>query len=298
MQFLMYGSGNVSGISRQPNCINMDDQVKTKATSRSAWFKLRVSLLVLSMAGMFLALFATANPQTVTRMCAGNGDVQVHGTTNQISFAPAESLQEAWVARYNGPGNDFDAAQAMAVDNSGNVYVTGRSSDPDFSTHYATVKYNSAGQELWVARYYGPANYQDAPTAIAVDESGNVYVTGYSFGSGNNYDYATIKYNPDGQEQWVARYNGPDNGDDGAEGIALDSSGSVYVTGSSVNATGFADYVTIKYNSAGQELARAYSTPALVMITAQLSTTQPANNSGSPVIMDRTARRLCDGHCG
>jgi uncharacterized delta-60 repeat protein len=219
-------------------------------------FQLRVSLLILSAAGIFLTLFATARPQALTHE-------NPHNTANQRAdpHTPSDSVETAWVGRYNGPGNDFDAAQAIAVDNSGNVYVIGRSSDPDFSTHYATVKYNSEGQELWVARYYGPGNYQDTPTGIAVDESDNVYVTGYSFGSSNNYDYATIKYSPDGHQQWAARYNGPDNGDDGAEGIALDSSGNIYVTGSSVNASGFSDYVTIKYNSAGQEqwVRRYYS---------------------------------------
>jgi uncharacterized delta-60 repeat protein len=238
--------------------------VKTGCTSRSAWVNPRVFLLLLllSVAGVFLAAFASESPQALTHENSRHVDAQVRGL-DEISFSTSGGVQEAWVARYDGPGNDFDAAEAIAADSSGNVYVTGRSSDPDFSTHYATVKYNSAGQEQWVARYYGPTNYQDAPTAIAIDNAGNVYVTGYSFGSANNYDFATIKYSPAGQEQWVARYNGPNNGDDGAEGIAVDGSGNVYVTGVSRNADGFSDYVTIKYDSAGQELwvARYYSRP-------------------------------------
>ena len=236
--------------------------MKTKSISRSALFKLRVFVAIFCLAGVFLAVLATGSPQTLTRENSRHLDARMRGP-NEISLATSAGVQEAWVARYNGPGNDFDAAQAIAVDNSGNVYVTGRSSDPDFSIHYATVKYNSGGQEQWVARYYGPINYQDAPTAIAIDNSGNVYVTGYSFGSANNYDFATIKYSSQGKEQWVARYNGPNNGDDGAEGIAVDGSGNVYVTGMSRNANGFSDYVTIKYSSSGQELwvARYYSRP-------------------------------------
>jgi hypothetical protein len=64
-----------------------------------------------------------------------------------------------------------------------------------------------------------------------VDGSGNVYVTGYSLGSGTNGDYATIKYDPDGNQVWVAHYNGPASGDDQACAIAVDGSENVYVTG-------------------------------------------------------------------
>jgi hypothetical protein len=73
---------------------------------------------------------------------------------------------------------------------------------------YLTIKYDSAGQEQWVASYNGPGNALDFAFAIAVDSSGNVYVTERATGSTLPYDYATIKYNSTGQEQWVARHNG------------------------------------------------------------------------------------------
>ncbi|MBS4015366.1 MAG: SBBP repeat-containing protein, partial [Candidatus Latescibacteria bacterium] len=168
---------------------------------------------------------------------------------------------EQWVAYYNGPGNYSDHAYAIAVDNSANVYVTGRSIiSGSWNYDYATVKYNASGTEQWVARYNGTQNEVDEAKKIAVDNSGNVYVTGFSVGSGTGRDYVTIKYDSSGTEEWVMRYTEPGNYRDEAYAIALDNSGNVYVTGVSygVGITGSPDYVTIKYNASGtqQWLAR------------------------------------------
>jgi uncharacterized delta-60 repeat protein len=162
---------------------------------------------------------------------------------------------EQWVARYNGPGNDIDAAYALSIDGAGNVYVTGYSYSFETSYDYVTLKYNSAGVQQWVARYNGPFNFSDYARALRVDSaSGEVYVTGESRGSGTSYDYATIKYNSAGAQQWVARYNGPGNSNDLARALGIDAAGNVYVTGYSVGAGTSYDYATIKYNTTGAEL--------------------------------------------
>jgi hypothetical protein len=155
----------------------------------------------------------------------------------------------AWVRRYNGPGNSYDGARALAVDDSGNVYVTGDSyGGSETDCDYATIKYHPNGDTAWVRRYNGPGNFQDAVYSIAVDGSGNAYVTGYSRGTGTWDDYVTIKYHPNGDTAWVKTYNGPGNGGDVARAIIIDGSDNVYVTGSSVGSgTGY-DYATIKYS--------------------------------------------------
>jgi len=161
---------------------------------------------------------------------------------------------ELWVARYNGPVSDNDSAQALAVDAGGNVYVTGGSHGEGTGRDYATIKYDGDGNELWVARYDGPASDADSPIAMGIDASGNVYVTGDSTGDGADRDYATIKYDSDGNELWVARYDGPAEDSDSPTALAIDTSGNVYVTGLSRPYGTYVDYTTIKYDSNGNEL--------------------------------------------
>jgi len=187
----------------------------------------------------------------VTGKSPGNGTFDDYATIKYDS-----SGNQLWIARYNGPLNAWDNATAMTVDNSGNIYVTGGSDSCRTGTRYdyATIKYDSLGNEIWIKRYNGSENGADWGHAIAVDHSGNVYVTGDSRGTGTQLDYATIKYDSSGNEIWVKRYNGPDNTDDKACAIALDGSGNLYITGwSRANGT-FADYTTIKYDSSGTEL--------------------------------------------
>jgi uncharacterized delta-60 repeat protein len=193
----------------------------------------------------------------VTGRSVGSGTGNDYAT---IKYNPTGVQQ--WVQRYNGPGNNTDAATSIAVDNSGNVYVTGFSVGSGTGNDYATIKYNSAGVEQWVQRYNGPGNSWDDASSVAIDSAGNVYVTGYSNGGGTGNDYATIKYNSSGVQQWVQRYNGPGNTDDRANSIAVDSEGNVYITGYSVGSGTNFDYATIKYNSSGvQQWVQRYNGP-------------------------------------
>jgi uncharacterized delta-60 repeat protein len=230
--------------------------MKKKSASQSAFFNLRVLLgLVVFFAGAFLALFATANPQALTRERTRHLGEQAARFPAGISLAPAGGVQEAWVARYNGPGNGIDLAFSIAVDNLGNVYVTGNSPGATSANDITTIKYNSAGQQQWIQRYNGPGNGDDGTNgtnAIAVDGSGNVYVTGWSLGL-ENTDFVALKYDADGVQQWAQRYNGPGNSYDAPYGIALDGLANVYVTGGSEGSGTGSDYTTIKYNTDGQQ---------------------------------------------
>jgi len=83
------------------------------------------------------------------------------------------------------------------VDNSGNIFVTGSSVGTNVYREYATLAYSGAGTALWTSRHKGTGNGGDRATAIAVDSSGNVFVTGASAGTNgslDSYDCVTIKY--------------------------------------------------------------------------------------------------------
>ncbi|UCE35943.1 MAG: SBBP repeat-containing protein [Thermoplasmata archaeon] len=169
---------------------------------------------------------------------------------------------ELWVAKYNGPGNCTDQALAIAVDSSTNVYVTGESVGIGTEEDFATVAYDSLGNELWVARYNGPGNDSDWARAIAVDSNKNVYVTGWSEGNGTNQDFATIKYDAFGNQLWAVRYNGPVNDIDYAKSLVIDSFGNVFVTGHSDGGSTKYDLATIKYDRLGNEMwVQRYNSP-------------------------------------
>lgn len=200
----------------------------------------------------------------------------------QLSFIFAsytvfsQTVQQQWVRSYNGSRSIADMPSAMAVDRFGNVYVTGAANHfgclfgCSFSTEFAdedyiTIKYNAAGVQQWAVRYNGTANEQDMSNAVAVDFSGNVYVTGISLEGNSNPNITTIKYNTSGVQQWIASYDGAQNLEQG-NAIALDAAGNVYVTGfkstdpSNVNTT---DIVTIKYNASGvQQWASSFDGPS------------------------------------
>ncbi|MBK8552295.1 MAG: SBBP repeat-containing protein [Ignavibacteria bacterium] len=181
----------------------------------------------------------------------GNVYVTGYSSGDYATIKYNSAGDSVWVKRFSGPGNSLDDAYAIIIDYSGNVLVTGVSDGGFGSTSldYLTIKYSSAGTALWTARYNGTGNSFDYAYSIAADGSDNVYVTGESTGTGTFDDYATVKYNSNGVQQWVSRYNRTGNTHDAASSIAVDNSGNAYVTGESGDNGTYSDVVSIKYNS-------------------------------------------------
>jgi len=176
-------------------------------------------------------------------------------------------MSQQWASIYNGPYNNYDIPNSMTVDGVGNVYVTGMSVYDTVlnnnRSNIVTIKYNASGIQQWAAVFDGPGHPDssaDVPAVIAVDIQGNVYVTGWSMGYSSGFDWATIKYNSNGVQQWVQRYVASAYSYDIPKDLKVDGLGNVYVTGRrTLSNTDLGDFVTIKYNTSGvQQWIRIY----------------------------------------
>jgi hypothetical protein len=219
-------------------------------------------------AEQWLARYDWTDDRAVDMAVDASGNVYVtgtsggQGTADDYATVKYNSLgEQLWVARYNGPGNTQDRAAGLAIDEEGNVYVTGSSGEgSENRSDYVTVKYDASGVEQWVGRY---TNYWDYATAIALDASANVYVTGYSYAFGTYYDYVTVKYSTHGVQRWARRFNGPGTSDDFPHDLEIDPSGNIIVTGDAFFVPGCgSDYGTVKYSPSGVvQWVRRYDGP-------------------------------------
>ena len=160
------------------------------------------------------------------------------------TFAWAEQDPDIiWTMTYDG-GND-DTAWDVAVDLSGNVYVTGES----FGTRWdsRTIKYDSDGHVVWNIKYDSVGDEKGC--SVAVDPRGNVYVAGNTTNCANPNDFRIIKYDAGGTMLWNVTYDS--GGSDDNIHIAVDASGSVYIGGSVVPPASTRNYSIIKYDTDG-----------------------------------------------
>jgi len=206
----------------------------------------------------------------------GSGDAIVAGATNSFDFPTVNPFQAtkktsiydptAFVAKLNASGSALvystylggsalDVANAIAADASGNAYVTGVTESYDFPTQNPLgpnqgggnrafiTKLNPTGSALVYSTQFGGSNGYIG-TGIAVDSSGNLYVTGIAaspglpivnaiqpnLGAPDAQNAFLAKVNPEGSALVYSTYLGG-SGSDQPNGVAVDSSGNVYLTG-------------------------------------------------------------------
>jgi hypothetical protein len=175
-------------------------------------------------------------------------------------------------------GSSFDAADGIALDSAGNAYLTGFTSSTDFPTKnaiqptFAGLSYdafvteiNAEGNALVYSTYLGGSS-SDEGYGIAVDSSGNAYITGFTASTdfpttpgafqtacGGNGDAFVSKISPNGTAFVYSTCLGGSS-EDGGNDIAIDSAGNAYVTGYTASAD-FPTAHAIQPTYSGDEMA-------------------------------------------
>ena len=218
----------------------------------------------------------------------GAGNIIVTGTSGvpatpvdirTIKYSPTGS--QLWLAVYS----TFEAMvnPKITVDDNNDIYVAASVQPGPGDRDIATIKYSAAGAEQWKRTLDGGLGGLDDPTAIAVDQYRNVYVTGSSeIVPGHSIDYVTLRYSTNGDTGWVRSYNGPGNDRDVSKAITVDVRNNVIVTGSSVGTVlPYTDVATIKYSQKDVQAVLINSPSGTVKYdTTILPSVRVKNNGG------------------
>ncbi len=165
------------------------------------------------------------------------GNVYVAGAANipgagydfvLLKYADDGALE--WSKTYDGISTQNDVPVAIAVDAAGNVYVTGGSQNGTALIDYCTIKYDTNGNQVWLAHYDYNSLY-DAPIALQIDPQGDIVVTGVSAENTSNWESATIKYDAsDGTQIAESRIEQSAGIAEPAD-FTMDDNGNFYITG-------------------------------------------------------------------
>jgi len=183
--------------------------------------------------------------------------------------------RDVFITKYNADGtkqwtekfssDSDDTTEGIVIDSSNNMYVVGSfngvldSESPVGDYDVFIVKYSSDRVKQWTRRLGGTG--REMVRDIAIDSSANIYLTGYTNSSldGNsalgNYDIFVAKYNSNGEKQWTKQIGS--SSDDRGYSIAVDDSGSSYITGMAKGGLdgnsnlGGADFFVLKLDSDG-----------------------------------------------
>ena len=163
-------------------------------------------------------------------------------------------VSQQWAKRYNGPAGSFDIARKLILKQDGSVLVFGNSVGINTSSDITIIKYSPSGTEEWVTRYNYPTNESDNVSSADIDNAGNIYVTGFITDINASPHIALLKFDPDGAFLWIRTFDSTAYTQSFGESVSVALDGNIYVTGSARNLASNYDYVTIKYNPAGQRV--------------------------------------------
>lgn len=232
-------AGSSTGISSGRDYIT----IKYSSSGDQKWFKLYTS--------------SGSNDDFVNSVAIDSfNNIYITGESNEdyVTIKYDSLGNQKWIKSY-GTVNNLNLSWAITIDKFENIYITGQSAEVTTSSvDITTIKYNTFGDLIWVAKYNSPTSENDYGLAIGVDNDGNVYVCGGSQGDLHYDDYVIVKYDSLGNEKWNRRYNGSSNFIDQARALVIDKSNNVYISGYATQAgTGY-DFTTIKYDPFGNQI--------------------------------------------
>ncbi len=151
-------------------------------------------------------------------------------------------------------GSDWDLGYDIALDDLGNIYITGTTESYGYVGHDAFIaKYDSSYNSVKNITWGGVSS--DQGNDIVIDSSRNIYITGYTYSFGAGLKDAFIaKYDSSYNSVKNITWGGDSSNDEGYS-IALDSSGNIFITGQSdYSVIGTGDAFIAKYDSSGNSL--------------------------------------------
>jgi uncharacterized delta-60 repeat protein len=134
---------------------------------------------------------ATSTDVYVTGSSAGAG------TGNDVALVRynASTGTQNWAKRYKSAGAFNDEAYSVVTDAAGNIYTGGVTGSASSISDFITLNYNTAGAKLLTLKYNGTGSSEDIGSQVILDNSGYLYTTGSSTGTGTaNFDFSTVKY--------------------------------------------------------------------------------------------------------
>ena len=156
----------------------------------------------------------------------------------------ASSGAKLWQEVYDGPGAGEDEAVSISRDPyNGDVVVAGTHLGAEGNHDFHIIRYGADGLVIW-GKTLDRSGTDDHLTAMGMDTSGNICVTGNTV-TGGNTDISAIKYDYDGEIIGSIQYNGAGNGNDSSAAVAVSSQGDIYVAGEATGSGTGKDYLVM-----------------------------------------------------
>ncbi len=244
-----------------------------------------------------------------------SGNSYISGYTNSVIGSSSAGSNDAFLTKFDSLGNEVwtqqigtssgDYSYSVAVDGSGNAYISGYTAGVIGSSSAGgydafLTKIDSSGDEVWSSQL--GTGGTDISYSVAVDGSGNAYISGYTGGvlgdsSAGGTDAFLTKFDSSGDEVWSSQIGSATL--DISYSVAVDGSGNAYISGYTAgvlgdSSAGGVDAFLTKFDSSGDEVW----TQQIGTGSADISYSVAVDGSGNAYISGETRGDLGGTNAG